>query len=264
MNSSDLTANLYFSAAVRVAADVSLTRLLPLDALRLPLAPHDHYSQRVLLALQALGVIEPELSPSHADDWLLARDWTRYSFDSVAWRIRWAPWDCSRQQDTMKALFKDIEPTEDAMQALLALWEDLALAEAIQYAQWALAKSGYNPGWASQAADGLRQALTQHSVNQVMYLTHLAMRSLATTHQQGRTEATRLGNVFACSLTSFAQRATVECWTIRSMTRPTELPMSTLATIFAHEVTRLDDEYLTLPPSLEALLAAITRHRTIH
>lgn len=264
VNSSDLTANLYFSAAVRVAADVSLTRLLPLDALRLPLAPHDHYSQRVLLALQALGVIEPELSPSHADDWLLARDWTRYSFDSVAWRIRWAPRDCTRQHDVVKTLFKDIEPTEDAMQALLALWEDLALAETIQYAQWALAKSGYNPAWASLAADGLRQALTRHSVNQVMYLVHLAMRSLATTHQQGGTEATRLGNVFACAVTSFAQRAAVEHWTIRGMVRPTELPMSTLATIFAYEVTRLDDEYLTLSPSLAALSAAITRHRTIH
>lgn len=99
MNSSDLTANLYFSAAVRVAADVSLTRLLPLDALRLPLAPHDHYSQRVLL---------------------------------------------------------------------------------------------------------------------------------------------------------------------RGMARPTELPMSTLAIIFAHEVTRLDDEYLALPPSLSTLSAAVARHRTIH
>lgn len=264
MNSSDLTANLYFSAAVRVAADVSLTRLLPLDALRLPLAPHDHYSQRVLLALQALGIIEPELSPSHADDWLLARDWMHYSFDSVAWRIRWAPRDCSHQNDVVKALFKDIEPTEDAMQALLALWEDLALAEAIQYAQWTLAKSGYNPAWAGLATDGLRQALTQHSVNQVSYLTHLAMRSLATTHQQGGTEATRLGKVFACAVTSFAQRASVEHWTIRGMARPTELPMSTLATIFAHEVTRLDDEYLTLPPSLAALSTAITRHRTIH
>lgn len=126
MNSSDLTANLYFSAAVRVAADVSLTRLLPLDALRLPLAPHEHYSQRVLLALQALGVIEPELSPSHADDWLLARDWMHYGFDSVAWRIRWAPRDCSRQHDVVKALFKDIEPTEDAMQAFPTV-EDVSI-----------------------------------------------------------------------------------------------------------------------------------------
>jgi hypothetical protein len=264
VNSSDLTANLYFSAAVRVAADVSLTRLLPLDALHLPLAPHDHYSQRVLLALQALGVIEPELSESHADDWLLARDWTRYSFDSLAWRIRWTPRGCTHPQDLVKTLFNDIELTEDAMQTLLALWEDLALAEAIQYAQWILAKSGYNPAWAGLAEDGLRQALTRHSVNQVMYVTHLAMRSLAITHQQGGTEATRLGKVFACAVTSFAQRAIVERWTIRGMARPTELPMSTLAIIFAHEVTRLGDEYLALPPSLSTLSAAVARHRTIH
>ncbi|KRA31749.1 hypothetical protein ASD68_13995 [Rhodanobacter sp. Root627] len=87
---------------------------------------------------------------------------------------------------------------------------------------------------------------------------------MATTHQQGGTEATRLGKLVACAVTRFAQRAIVEYWTIRRMVRPTELPMSTLATIFAHVVTRLDDEYLTLPPSLAALSTAITRHRTIN
>jgi hypothetical protein len=48
------------------------------------------------------------------------------------------------------------------------------------------------------------------------------------------------------------------------MSRPSDLPMSTLALIFAHEVTRLDDEYLTVSPSAEALANAMTRHRTLH
>lgn len=264
MNSSELTASLYFSAAVRVAADISLTRLLPLDALSLPLAPHDSYSQRVLLSLQALGVIEPELSLSHADDWLLTRNWMHYGFDSVAWRIRWAPRDCRRQHEEVKELLKDVDLSEDAMQALLALWEDLALAEAIQYARWTLAKSGYNPEWSNLAMEGLRQALKYFSVSQVMYLIYLAMRSVSSTHQQGGVEAIRLGQVFASSITSFSQRAAVEHWDIRGMSRPAELPLSTLATIFAHEVTRLDDEYLTQRPSSTALQTAMTRYRTIH
>ena len=264
MNSSDLTASLYFSAAVRVAADISLTRLLPLDALHLPLAPHENYSQRVLLSLQALGVIEPELSLPHADDWLLTRDWMRYGFDSVAWRIRWAPRDCRRQHEEVKELLKDVEPSEDAVFALLALWEDLALAEAIQYSRWTLAKSGYNPEWSNLAIDGLQQALKHFSVSQVMYLIYLAMRSLASTHQQGGVEASRLGQVFASSITSFSQRAGVEHWNIRGMSRPAELPLSTLATIFAYEVTRLDDEYLALRPSSAALQTAMTRLRTFH
>ncbi|GLQ94452.1 hypothetical protein [Dyella acidisoli] len=264
MNPTDLTASLFFSAAVRVGADISLTRLLPLDALNKPLAPHESYSQRILLSLHALGIIEPEVSQSHAEDWLLARDWMRHGFDSIAWRIRWAPRDCRRQHEEMKALLRDIELSEDTFQALLALWEDLALAEVAQYASWTLAKSGYNPEWTDQAIDALRRALKDFSASQVMYLIYLAMRTLAMTHQQGGMDATRLSQVFADAIASFARRAHVENWAIRGMTRPADLPMSILATIFAHEVTRLDDEYLTVRPSLDALMIAMARHRTIH
>ena len=264
MNPADLTASLFFSAAVRVGADISLTRLLPLDALNKPLAPHDNYSQRVLLSLHALGIIEPEVSQSHAEDWLLARDWMRHGFDSIAWRIRWAPRDCRRQHEVVTALLRDIDPSEDTSQALLTLWEDLALAEVTQYTRWTLAKSGYNPEWTDQASEALRKALESFSASQVMYLIYLAMRSLAMTHQQGGTDVSRLSQVFADAIRSFARRALTENWTIRGMTRPAELPMSTLALIFAHEVTRLDDEYLSVAPSLDALTTALTRHRTIH
>lgn len=264
MNPTDLTASLFFSAAVRVGADISLTRLLPLDALNKPLAPHDNYSQRVLLSLHALGIIEPEVSHSHAEDWLLARDWMRHGFDSIAWRIRWAPRDCRRQQEEIQALLQDIELSDDTFHALLALWEDLVLAEVTQYARWTLAKSGYNPEWTHQAIDALRRALQDFSASQVMYLIYLAMRTLAMTHQQGGTDASRLSHVFADAIASFARRAQVESWAIRGMIRPAELPMSILSMIFAHEVTRLDDEYLTVRPSLDALSTAMTRRRTIH
>ncbi|GLQ91613.1 hypothetical protein [Dyella acidisoli] len=264
MNPTDLTASLFFSAAVRVGADIALTRLLPLDALNKPLAPHDNYSQRVLLSLHALGIIEPELSQSHAEDWLLARDWMRHGFDSIAWRIRWASRDCRRQHEEVKELLRDIEFSEDTSQALLALWEDLALAEVTQYARWTLAKSGYNPEWTDQAVDALRRALEDFSVGQVMYLIYLAMRTLAMTHQQGGMDVARLSLVFADTIAGYARRAQVESWAIRGMSRPTDLPMSTLALIFAHEVTRLDDEYLTVRPSAEALANAMTRHRTLH
>jgi hypothetical protein len=264
VNPTDLTASLYFSAAVRVGADISLTRLLPLDALNKPLAPHENFSQRVLLSLHALGIIEPELSQSHAEDWLLARDWMRHGFDSIAWRIRWAPRDCRRQHEEVKELLRDIELSDDTSQALLALWEDLAQAEVTQYARWTLAKSGYNPEWTDSAVDALRRALEDFSASQVMYLIYLAMRSVAMTHQQGGLDATRLGLVFSEAIANYARRAHIEHWTIRGMARPAELPMSTLSMIFAHEVTRLDDEYLTVRPSLDALTTAMMRHRTIH
>ncbi|WP_234411302.1 hypothetical protein [Rhodanobacter thiooxydans] len=265
MNPSDLTASLYFTAAVRVAADASLTRLLPLDALQNLLAPHEHFSHRILLSLQALGVIEPELSLAHADDWLLSRDWMKYGFDSVAWRIRWTPGDCRRRHDIANEIWSDVDFDDDeSLSALLALWEDLALAEVAQYTGWLLSKSGYNPDWTYCAIDALRHALEIFSVNQVMYLVYLSVRSVATTHQLGGVESARLGLVFASSVTSFSGRANAEGWNIRGMTRPAELSMSSISLIFAHEVTRLDDEYFAKSPSLELLRGSMTRHRTLH
>jgi len=265
LNPSDLTASLYFTAAVRVAADASLTRLLPLDALQRQLAPHEHFSHRILLSLQALGVIEPELSLAHADDWLLSRDWMKYGFDSVAWRIRSAPGDCQRRYDIANEIWSEVNFDDDeSLSALLALWEDLALAEVAQYTSWLLSKSGYNPEWTYCAIDSLRHSLETFSVNQVMYLVYLSVRSVATTHQQGSVESSRLGLVLTSSISSFSGRAKVEGWNIRGMTRPAELTMSTISLIFAHEVTRLDDEYLTKSPSLELLRSSMMRHRTIH
>ena len=264
MDSNDLTANLYFAATVRVAADLSLTRLLPLDALKEPLSPHETFSHRILLSLQALGVIEPELSLSNADDWLTARDWMDLGIETLAWRIRWAPRECRNRHDVATELLRTIEPSEQTLAGLLTIWEDLALAEAAQYARWALERSGYNPQWAHLAVATIREALRSFSVSQVMYFVHLAMRTVATTHQQGGVASNRLGHVLADAIGSYSRRAIVERWTVRGMVRPPELPTSAIAAIFAHEVTRLDDEYLTRPPSVAALLDAMTRVRSIH
>lgn len=264
MHFQDLTANLYFAAAVRVAADSSLTRLLPLDALKEPLAPHHTFSQRILLSLQALGVIEPELSLSNADDWLCSRDWIGLGFETLAWRIRWTPVYCRDRRHFAEELLSTIEPTESTVESLLTIWEDLALAEVVHYADRALGKSGYNPQWVVHAVDAFREALRRFSVCQVMYFVHIALRSVATTHQQGGVASDRLGSVFADAVASFSRRALIERWTVKGMSRPTDLPLSAIASLFAQDVTHLADEYLTSPPSVTALIDAMTRSRSVH
>jgi len=264
MHFQDLTANLYFAAAVRVAADSSLTRLYPLDTLKEPLAPHHSFSQRILLALHALGVIEPELSRSNAEDWLCARDWIDLGFETLAWRIRWTPSDCRDRRHVAEELPAAIEPTQNTVESLVLIWEDLALAEVAQYVNWALAKSGYNPNWVIHAIDPLREALRGFSISQVMYFIHIALRSVTSTHQQGGVASDRLGYVFADAIASFSRRAIVERWTVRGMSRPVDLPLSAIASLFSEDVTRLCDEYLTSPPSVGALINAMTRARSIH
>lgn len=264
MNPCDLTASLYFSAALRVAGDLAMTRLMPLEIARTPLAPHGVFSHRVLLALQALGVIEPELSLSQAQDWLSSRDWPRSGLESVAWRIRWAPRDCLRQHEAAQQLLADIDPSNEVLEVLLGIWEDLGAAEAVQFAGWTLSRYGYNPQWAQTARDALCRSLQTFSVSQVMYLVQLAARTVVTTHHQKEAGAARLDEIFVSSIGSFTRRAVVEGWDVRGVVRPTELPLSAISSIFAHEVTKLDEDYLAVRPSTEALVRALLRDRTIH
>lgn len=264
MDSNDLTATLFFAAAVRAGADSSLTRLLPLEHLKKPLSPHENFSQRILYSLQALGVIQPELSLSNAEDWLTAKDWMEIGPQTLAWRICWSPGDCRERTTMAHTLLSGIEPSESVLQVLLRVWEDLALAELVQYASWALAKSGYNPKWAEVATSNFQAALKRFSIAQTMHFVQLAMRSLASTHQRGGIVSSRLGTVFSDSLLYFVQRAKIEKWTVREVSRPSELPISTIATLFAQEVTRLHDEYSTRAPSTAALLDAMTRVRSLH
>jgi hypothetical protein len=241
-----------------------MTRLMPLETAGKPLAPHGGFSHRVLLALQALGVIEPELSLSQASDWLSARDWPRSGLESVSWRIRWTPKDCERQHQAAKQLLADIDPSDEMLEVLLDIWEDLGTAEAVQYAGWTLAKYGYNPQWGVSAFDAIARALQAFSVSQVMYFIQLAARTVVTTHQQAGAGNSHLDNVFVSSIGSFSRRAATEGWDVKGVARPTDLPLSVISSIFAHEVTRLDDEYLTVRPCAEALVRALLRGRTVH
>ncbi|AIF48161.1 hypothetical protein HY57_13270 [Dyella japonica A8] len=241
-----------------------MTRLMPLGMTRKSLSPHENFSQRILLALQALGVIEPELGQAEAEDWLLAKDWQRYGFDSVAWRIRWSPRDCRQRHDDARRLLSDIEPSEETLEALLAIWRDLALGEAIQYAGWSLDRFGYNPQWGMAAAVELSQALEWFSVGQVMYLVLQAARIVAKTHQQSGAGSQRLGEVFVSTVGSLNRRAVAEKWDVKDLARPSELPLSEISSIFAYEVTRLDEDYFSRCPNADALLNGLLRFRTLH
>lgn len=264
MDSNDLTATLYFAAAVRAGADSSHTRLIPLELLKEPLSPHESFSQRILFSLQALGVIQPELSLSNAEDWLTAKDWIEIGPQTLAWRICWSPGDCRERSAIANALLSVIEPSESILEVLLSVWEDLALAEVAQYASWALATSGYNPKWAELATANFQEALKTFSIAQVMHLVQLGMRSLANTRRRGEVASGQLGSVFANSLGKFCRRAKLEKWTVRQIPRPMELPVSTIAALFAEDVTRLRGEYITRPPSVSSLLYAMTRERSVH
>ena len=267
MHTADLTAQLYFAAALRVGADASNTRLLPLDLQREPLAPHTRFSQRMLLALQALEYIEPELTRAHAEDWLFARDWIQHGFTSLGWRVlRPAPLKLTGYGYTHEliTLLDQSESIDGTLAQMVALWEDLALAETVEFARLALSRSGYDPRWADEAAPALRQALEHFGASKVMYLVHIALRSVALTHQRASVPTSQLGHVLSTSIADYTQRAVAERWTIRGMVRDLDRPRSAIAALFADTVTGLGAAYMAEPPSADALVRSLVARHTVH
>lgn len=264
MQTADLTAQLYFAAALRGGADASQTRLLPLAHLREPLAPHDSFSQRILLALQALEFIEPELTPAHAEDWLFARDWIHHGFTSLGWRVLRPAASLSSYAQELVALVDHPESIDGTLVQLVALWQDLALAETAEYARLALSRSGYDPRWADEAAPALRQALEHFGASQVMYLVHISLRSIALTHQRGAVPTAQLSQVLSTAIADYTQRAVAERWTIRGMVRELDRPRSAIAALFADTVTGLGPAYMAEPPSVDGLIRALISRSTVH
>lgn len=261
MTAIDLTADLFFVSALRAGADTSFTRLIPLADLREPLAPHPRFSQRMLLALQSVGYIQPELSMSWAADWLSSRDWFDHGFENVSWRILRSPIEST---DALYNWAEGTDPTTSIFESWLRMWEDLALAEVAEYTRWSLAQVGFNPCWAKEATMALAAGLQRFSIQQVMYLVHIALRSLALQHQRASTGIGRLGHLFSSTINNYVQRAHAEQWTIRGMSRTPDLPRSAIATLFADAVTGLRERYYTERPCLDALARALVGERTIH
>lgn len=261
MPATNLTADLYFVSALRAGADRSRTRLLPLANLKERLAPHGRFAQRMLLALQSLGYIEPELSLSWAEDWMDSRDWLSHGFEHIGWRILRSP---GAGTEALHAWGDEPGTNADALKTWALVWESLALAEVAEYAQCVLADTGFNPNWASDATEALQAGLAQFSVHQIMYLVHIALRSLALEQRRSFPRYGQPGHAFTAAIRNYVRRAATESWVIRGMRRPPDLQRSAIAVIFAETVTGLGDRYYTECPSLDALARTVAQRQTRH
>jgi hypothetical protein len=123
---------------------------------------------------------------------------------------------------------------------------------------------GFNPCWANETTAALTAGLQKFSIQQLMYLVHIALRSLALQHQRASTGVGRLGHLFSSTIHNYVQRAHTERWTIRGMVRTPDLPRSAIAALFADAVTGLGERYYTDRPCLDSLASALVAGNTVH
>lgn len=255
----DLTADLFYMAAIRAGGERGVTRLLPLSEFRQPLAPHKRFSERMLIALLGIGYIEPDLPVSQSENWLCSRDGLFRGFESVRWKTKRSP---AASMVALENWTEGSDPERSVLEAWREMWEDLALAEVAEYTRWSLAEVGFNPTWALDSIKALASGLTRFSVRQVTYLVNVTLRSMALERRRASTGASKLDRTFAVLLCDVVQRAIAEHWAIRGLARTTDLPRSAIAAVFAETVTELGDRYYSECPSLDVIASALRSRET--
>ena len=254
----DLTADLFYVAAIRAGGERG-TRLLPLSEFRQPLAPHKRLSERMLIALLAIGYIEPDLPVSQSEDWLCARDGLFRGFESVRWKTRRSP---TLASIALENWCEGSDPNRSVLEAWRDMWEDLALAELAEYTRRSLMEAGFNPSWALDAINALTAGLQTFSVRQVMYLVHVTLRSMALSRMRVKAGACGAERAFATSLCDVVQRAIAEHWAVRGLARAADFPRSAIADVFTEMVTELGDRYYSERPSLDVIASALRSRKT--
>lgn len=255
----DLTADLFYMAAVRAGGERGVTRLLPLSEFRQPLAPHKRFSERMLIALLGIGYIEPDLPVSQSENWLCSRDGLFRGFESLRWRTKRSP---AISMIALENWTEGSDPERSVLDAWLEVWEDLALAEVAEYTRWSLAEAGFNPTWALDSINALASGLAKFSVRQVTYLVNVTMRSMALECRRASTGALRLERTFATSLYDVVQRAIAEHWAVRGLAHTADFPRSAIADVFTETVTELGDWYYSERPSLDVIASALRSRKS--
>lgn len=133
------------------------------------------------------------------------------------------------------------------------LWRTLAVAEVVGFLEGELEDHYLNIGWARVVDRVITDELDYLSVARGFYFSWMAMRDLASAYLRFPHLRDRLAQTLSGTLESKIRRAKNEGWVVRDFRRHSSSPESALAAVYSKVMTRLDDDYLRLPPSLDHL-----------
>ncbi len=140
-----------------------------------------------------------------------------------------------------------------ATEDLFTVWRELAISEAVGFLGDELGEHRFDVNWALTAVPAIERGLRRLSANQMYYFCWLAVRELASRYLRYPASIHTLADSLVLYIDQRVDRAIAERWALRDWSDYRGRVPSTVAAVFANQITKLGGDYLARVPSRELL-----------
>ncbi|WP_133883480.1 hypothetical protein [Panacagrimonas perspica] len=140
-----------------------------------------------------------------------------------------------------------------ATEELFTVWRELAISEVAGFLGHELGEHRFDEGWALAAVPAFERGLRKLSANQMFYLCWLAVREAASRYLRFPASVHTLSDSLVSYIDQRVDRAISERWALKEWSDYRGRTHSSVAAVFADQVTGLGSDYLGRVPSRERL-----------
>lgn len=213
------------------------------------LAPHAEMASQMLRELSDAGAIAWGAAGDTPRSWIFGAPPSQ----PMEWRL-------SDALATVKDLTSQLErhavslaSAPAATEDLFTVWRELAISEGVGFLGNELGEHRFDENWALTAVPAIERGLRRLSANQMYYFCWLAVREVASRYLRYPSSIHTLADYLVLYIDQKVDRAIAERWALRDWSDYRGRIPSTVATVFADQITALGSDYLARVPSRELL-----------
>lgn len=232
--------SLFLLAAI---ADAASTTGFRYAKARNRLAPHRGFTAQILDELAECGAIT--LRPAMES----YRSWAPAAPSEPDWSLNPRFESIPHVQAHLTRHAKALAATPGAEEELFTLRRELVISETAGYLSHELNDHRFDESWALSAVPALEKGLRRMSANQMFYFCWMSVRETASRYLRYPGAVHTLAEGLVAYIDQRVDRALAERWTIRDWNYSSRRVPSSVATVFAEQLTDLGAEYLGSVPS---------------
>ena len=207
------------------------------------LAPHRGFAAQILDELAECGAIT--LRPAMES----YRNWAPTAPSEPDWGLSTRFESIAHLQAHLTRHAQTLAAMPGADEELFTLWRELVISEAAGYLGHELNDHRFDESWALSAVPALEKGLRRLSANQMFYFCWMSVRETASRYLRYPGAMHTLAEGLVTYIDQRVDRALAERWTIRDWNYSSRRVPSSVATVFAEQLTDLGAEYLGSVPS---------------
>lgn len=207
------------------------------------LAPHWGFATQILDELAECGAIT--LRPPMES----YRSWAPTAPSEPDWSLSTRFESIPHLQTHLTRHAQALAAVPGADEELFTLWRELVISEAAGYLGHELNDHRFDESWALSAVPALEKGLRRMSANQMFYFCWMSVRETASRYLRYPGAVHTLAEGLVAYIDQRVDRALAERWTIRDWNYSSRRVPSSVATVFAEQLTDLGAEYLGSVPS---------------